>query len=192
MQQAVAGAGLAHGFAQVHHFAAGQHHRHGQHIVPGYAVLHGPHAAGIGGHVAAQGGGFLARVRRVHQAVGQGVRRQVAQQHTRLGMHHQVLHVIGEDFVHPLRAQHNAAVDGHAAAHQAGARATDGDRDLLPAAQLHNGGDLFRALHQAHRLRQMLAVDGHLVMGIGFLHPFPILEPLLPQQLPQLLRQGRG
>ena len=124
--------------------------------------------------------------------MGQSVRRQVAEQYAGLGMYHKVFHVIGEDLIHPLGAEHDPAVDRHAAAHKAGARAPDRHRDPVFMAELHNGGDLLGALHQAHRLGHKPAVDRHFVVGIGFLHGLPILKALFPQQPAQLCRQRRG
>ena len=177
------------GLAQLHHFAVGQNHSHGQHIVSRHAVFHRTHTAGVGRHIAAHGGRLFAGIRRIHQTVSQGVRRQIAEQHAGLGMYHQVIHVVGEDLVHPLRAEHNAAVDGHAAAHKAGSRAPDRHRNFVFMAELHDGRDLLGGLHQTHRLRHIPAVDGHLVVGIGFLHGLPILKALFPQQAAQLRRQ---
>ncbi len=67
VQQAVTRAGLGHGGAEVDDLAGGQDHGHGLHIIPGGAVLDGPHAAGVGGHVAAQGSQLLAGIGGIQQ-----------------------------------------------------------------------------------------------------------------------------
>ena len=46
-----------------------------EHVVAGHAVLHRPHAAGVGGDVAAQAGAVLAREHRVDEARGRAARR---------------------------------------------------------------------------------------------------------------------
>ena len=107
-------------------------------------------------------------------------------------MYHKVVHIIGEDFVHPLGAEHDAAVDGYAAAHKAGARAPDRHRDFVFMAELHDGGDLLGALRQAHRLRHKPAVNWHLVVGIGFFYGIPVLKALFSQQAAQFCRQLRA
>ena len=56
---------------------------------------------------------------------------EIAEQNAGLGVHHEVLHVVGEDLVHLLRRHDDAAVDGDAAAHQTGAGAANRDRDAL-------------------------------------------------------------
>ena len=131
VQQAVAGAGLAHGLAELHDSAVGQHHGHGQHVVARDAVLHGAHAARVRGHVAAHGRGLLARVGRIHQAVRERVGRKVAQQHAGLDVHDEVVHVIGEDLIHARRAQHHAAAQRHASADEARAGAARRDGDVI-------------------------------------------------------------
>src|SRR5699024_6444402 len=60
VEQAVAGAGLADGLAELQHLAAGEDNGHGEDVVAGDAVFDGAHASGVGADVAADGGGFLA------------------------------------------------------------------------------------------------------------------------------------
>ena len=50
----------------------GQHDLEAEHLVAGDAVLHGPHAAGVGGDVAAEAGGVLAGEDGVDEPVGGG------------------------------------------------------------------------------------------------------------------------
>jgi len=170
MQQAVAGAGLAHGLAELHDSAVGQHHGHGQHVVARDAVLHGAHAARVRGHVAAHGRGLFARVGRVHQAVRERVGREVAQQHAGLDVHDEVVHVIGEDLVHARRAQHHAAAQRHASADEARARAARCDGNVVIVAHAQNCGHFLGALGLADHLGVILAVDGHFVVAEVVLH----------------------
>ena len=145
--------------------AGGQHHRHGPHIVPGGAVLHRPHAAGVGGHVAPQGGELLAGIGGIEETLLGGVLRQVVEQHARLDPDHHVLGVVGEDLVHLGGGQNHAAVDGHRAASEAGAGAPGGDGHPVLVAQLHDGGHLLGGQALRHHLGHGLAVDGHFVVG---------------------------
>ena len=170
VQQAVAGAGLAHGLAELHDSAVGQHHGHGQHVVARDAVLHGAHAARVRGHVAAHGRGLFARVGRVHQAVRERVGREVAQQHAGLDVHDEVVHVIGEDLVHARRAQHHAAAQRHASADEARARAARRDGNVVIVAHAQNCGHFLGALGLADHLGVILAVDGHFVVAEVVLH----------------------
>ena len=170
MQQAVAGAGLAHGLAKLHDSAVGQHHGHGQHVVARDAVLHGAHAARVRGHVAAHGRGLFARVGRVHQAVRERVGREVAQQHAGLDVHDEVVHVIGEDLVHARHAQHHAAAQRHASADEARARAARRDGNVVVIAHAQNCGHFLSALGLADHLGVILAVDGHFVVAEVVLH----------------------
>ena len=70
--EVVAAGGLHELAAGAHHLARRQHDLEPEHLVAGDAVLHGPHAAGVGGHVAAEAGGVLAGEDGVDEAVGGG------------------------------------------------------------------------------------------------------------------------
>ena len=166
VEQAVAGAGLAHGGAEAGDLAGGQHHGHGLHIIPGGAVLHAPHAAGVGGYVAAQGGQLLAGIGGIHAPMGQGVVRQVLEEHAGLNGDREVVQVIGQDLVHLGGADDHAPADGGAAAHQAGTGAPGGDGDIVLITHLHDTGHLFGGEGVDGHLGHPGAVDGHLVPGV--------------------------
>ena len=59
--QVVTARGLDEFAAGAQHGAVGQHHLEPEHVMAGDAVAHGAHAAGVGGHVAAERGARLAR-----------------------------------------------------------------------------------------------------------------------------------
>ena len=68
--EVVAGGGLHELAAGADHLAGAEHRLEAEHVVAGDAVLDRPHAAGVGGHVAAEAGRLLAGEHRVHEAVG--------------------------------------------------------------------------------------------------------------------------
>ena len=53
-----------------HDLAGAEHGGQPEHLVAGHAVAHGPHAAGVGGHVAAEAGRTLPGEHRVDQPHG--------------------------------------------------------------------------------------------------------------------------
>ena len=76
LREVVAGRRLHELAAGADHLAARQHRLEPEHLVAGHAVLHGAHAAGVGGHVAAEARAVLAREDRVDEPVlGRGLRR---------------------------------------------------------------------------------------------------------------------
>ena len=163
--QTVAGGILGNGSAEGLDLTVGKHHGQRPDIVPGNAVLHRPHTAGVGGDIAADGGALFAGIRGIEEVILLGKGGKLHQKHTGLDGDGKVVGIQLQDFVHFGGLQQNAAVDGHRSAHQAGAAAPDGDgNDPLPG-QLHNGGDLFFGLHPHQNLRQ--AMDAaQLIMGI--------------------------
>ena len=88
----------------------------------------------------------------------------VLQQDARLNAHDQIVHVVLQDLVHPLRAEHQAARKRNASADKACARTSAGDRNLVCRADFHDFGDLFRGLHVHSRLRHIFAVNRHLIV----------------------------
>ncbi len=114
-----------------------------QDVVPGHAVLHTAHAAGVGGDVPAdrrpRGAG---RVRRVPQALLGADGPQVVVDDARL--HHGVplVGVDAQHLVHVLEGEDHRAVHGVGAAGQAGARAPGDHRHLVLEAEPHHVADL--------------------------------------------------
>ena len=170
MQQAVAGAGLADGLAELHDLAARKHDGHRHNIVTRDAVLDGSHAAGVSADVASDRRGLLAGIGRIEQAVSLSIRREIAEPYADLSMNAEVLHIVAEDLVHARRADNYAAVQCDRAADKAGARAARGNGDEVLIAELHDRRDLFGALHLAYRFGVALAVDGHFVVAEVVLH----------------------
>ena len=168
VQQAIARACFRDLAAQAQHLAARQNHRHGKHIVARGAVLHGSHAAGVRGHVSADGSRFFAWIRRVHEAVVDCIGRQITQAHTRLHAHEQVVLVIFENLVHAHGAQHNAARQRRAATHQARSRSTHRYGDIVRARKLHNGRHFIGVCRKNHNVGHVRAVNRHLVVRIVF------------------------
>ena len=166
VQQAVAGAGLADGLAELDDAAVREHDREREDIVARDAVLHRAHAAGVRGDVAADRRRLLAGIGRIHQAVREGVRREILQQDAGLDAHDEIVHVIVQDLVHSARAEHDAARERHAAADETRARAAAGDGDPVFIADLHDLGDFLRRFHVHRDLGEVLAVDRHLVMAV--------------------------
>ena len=123
MHQAVTGARLGDGAAELEYLTVGQHRGQVEHVVAGGAVLDGAQAAGVGGDVAADRAGLLAGVGRVHEAVRGGVGGQVAQAHAGLHAHVEVAHVIAQDLVHVHGAENHTSGKRGGSSHQAGAGA---------------------------------------------------------------------
>ena len=166
VDEAVAARGLDGLAAQRDEPAVGQRNLHAQHIVARDAVAHGAHAAGVGHGVAAHRRGLLARVRRIEQARTLQRLGELHQQHARLHGRGHVAGIHLQHALHALGGEHHAAVDGDAAAAQAGARAARGDGDLLLVAVAQHVADLLRALRLHDGLGHEVPVFGHLVVVI--------------------------
>ena len=177
VQEVIAGAGLGDRGAEVGDLAGGQDHGHGLHIVPRGPVLHAPHAAGVGGDVAAQGGQLLPRIRGIETFMGQGVLRQLLEENTGLDGHGVVVQVIAQDLVHFGGGDDHAAHHGHTATHQPCARTAGGDGDVVFIAQLHHGGNFLRGQGIHRRLRHAGAIDGHFVPAVVGVHVVPEIDP---------------
>ena len=170
IQQGITGGGLGDRGAEFHHLAGGKHHSHGADIIAGGAVLDGPHAAGVGGDVAAQRGKLFTGIGGIQQPLLQGVLGQIVEQYAGLHGDSEVVGVIGEDLLHLHGADDHAAGDGGAGAGQSGARTAAGDRDVVLVADLHDGGDLLRAHGVNGHVGHPGAIDGHLVAGVVLIY----------------------
>ena len=152
--------------------AVAEHGLHAEHVVDGHAVLERVRTAGIGGHVAADGAGALARRvgGEVEAGAGQGLSEpQVG--HARLDHGHPVAQVDLEDSIHPGQHDHHAAADRtilvcpsaksgrlagpcqrQATARQAGARSARDHRRAVSPTEFDDLGNLPRGARQNHRL----------------------------------------
>ena len=166
VQQAVAGAGLTDGLAELHYLAAREDNGHRHDIVARDAVLDSAHTAGVSADVASDRCGLFAGIRGIEQAVSLSIRRKVAESYADLSMDAEVLHIVAEDLVHARRADNDAAVQCDRAADKTGARAARGNGDEVLIAELHDRRDLFGALHLAYRFGEALAVDGHFIVAV--------------------------
>ena len=163
--QAVAGGVLGNGSAEGLDFTIGQNHRQAADIVTGDTVFDGPHAAGVGGDVAADGGALFTGIRGIQEVVFFGKGCQFHQQHTGLDGDGKILFVQLQDFVHAGGFQQNASVKGNGCAHKAGTAAADGDGNVFLIGQLHDGGDFFGAADTDQNFRHLLDT-AQFVMGI--------------------------
>ena len=177
VQQAVAGRGLGHGSTHVDDFPAGQYYGHGLYVIPGGTIFHSPHATGIGGHVAAQGGEFFTRIGGIEHAMVQSILAQGVQQHAGLYPYVHVLFVIAQDLVHFHGAQYQPPLYGSGSAGKARTGAPYGHRDVVGIAHLHDGGYFFRASYIDGCLRHSNAVDGHFIVGIVHIDIFASQDP---------------
>ena len=117
---------------------------------------------------------------------------EVAEPYADLSMHAEVLHIVAEDLVHARRADNDAAIECDRAADKAGARAARGDWDEVLIAELHDGRDLFGALHLAHRFGEALAVDGHFIVAVVFGNAAVKIESLFTDDRLELLGDVSG
>ena len=192
VQQAVAGAGLADGLAELHDLAARKHDGHRHDIVARDAVLDGSHAAGVSADVASDRRGLLAGIGRIEQAVSLSIRREIAEPYADLSMNAEVLHIVAEDLVHARRADNYAAVQCDRSADKAGARAARGNGDEVLIAELHDRRDLFGALHLAYRFGEALAVDGHFIVAVVLGNAAVKIESLLTDYRLELFSEVSG
>ena len=110
--EVVAGGGLHELAAGADGLAGAEHGVQAEDLVAGDAVLHGPHAARVGGHVAAQAGAGLAREHRVHEPVGFGRHIELLEGDAGLHDGDLVLRVYLDDRVHPFERHHHAVGSG--------------------------------------------------------------------------------
>ena len=127
--QRVAGDVLHALVAEPRHCAVGQDDFQAHDVVARDAVLRAAQAAGVLGHVAADGGDVLrAGIRRVEQAMSRRGLVDALVRHARLREQREVARIELEDLVHLREAKHDAAGARHAAAAQAGSRPARDDR----------------------------------------------------------------
>ena len=149
------GPGLLHAVAaQPHHFAVGQHDLEAEHVVGGHPVAEAVGAAGVEGDVAADGAHRLARrVGRVVEAVRLAGGRDVEVDHAGLDDGDPVERVDPQDAVHPVEGDHDALLDRHRAARQAGARPAGHEGHAGGMTETHGLHDFGLRLRQHHGAR---------------------------------------
>jgi hypothetical protein len=149
--------------AELDHLALDRHAAHAQHVVHGEAVLQAVHAAGVLGHVAADGAGDLARrIGRVVQAEGRGGLADGQVAHARLHDRRARVRVKLDDAVELRQRQQHAGLVRQRAAAQPGAGAARHHRcaELVARAQhlYHLGFSLRQCHHHRHLPVQRQAV----------------------------------
>ena len=113
-------------------------------------------AAGIGGYVAADGtGGLARRIRGVKQALCLHRVGYPGINASRLDERAAIPVIRRQDFVHPCQSDHNTAGDGQYPAAQAGARAAGDERNIAPGAKFDHGHDLLSRAREHHGLGQI-------------------------------------
>ena len=85
-------------------------------------------------------------------------------------MHDEIVHVVGENFVHARCAEHYAAAQRHAAADKSRACAARSHGDVVFIAKAHYLRDFLGALDLADDLRIVFAVNRHFVVAEIVLH----------------------
>ena len=166
--QVEAGDVLAGRRAGADHGAVGQDGGQRGDVVGGHAVLAAGHAAGVGGDVAADRRDLpAARVGGVAEPVLGGGPAQVPVQHAGLHGRGAPGRVDLEDPVHPLEAEHEAAVGGVRAAGQPGACPAGHDRHAVPGRDPQRRDDVLGAARPDDRQRRAHVGDRALVTAPG-------------------------
>jgi hypothetical protein len=135
-------------------------------VLAGDAVLHRPHAAGVGVDVAAQAGAVLAREHRVDEPPRRQLGVELVELHAGLDHGDVVVLVDLEDVVHPLERHHDAAGLGDAGARHARARAPGGDRDAVLVGGAQDRRHLVGGRRQHHRRRDLGGRGQGLVVAV--------------------------
>jgi hypothetical protein len=153
--------------AELDHLALDRHAAHAQHVVHGEPVLQAMHAAGVLGHIAADGAGDLARrIGRVVQAEGRGglADREVA--HARLHDRRARVRIELDDAVELRQRQQHAGLVRQRAAGKPGAGAARHHRRAELVARAQHLHHLRFGLRQRHHHRH-LSVQRQAVALVG-------------------------
>ena len=149
--------------ADIDDLAVHQHHADAEHIIGGDAVFQAMGAAGIGGDIAADGAGDLARrVRRVEEAVSGDRLGNGGIGDAGLDPSHAVHQVERQNFAHAGQAQHDGVLERQGAAAERGAGPARHDLDVVLVAEAQDGAHLLGRRRQHHRHRQA-AIGGERV-----------------------------
>ena len=153
--EVVAGRRLHEPAAGADHVAVGEDGLEAEHLVTRDAVLHGAHAAGVRGDVAAEARAVLTRVHRIHELVRCGHLVELVEGDAGLHDRDVVARVDLDDLVHALERHDHAVGAGDGRARQPGAAAASRDWDALLVRDPHQGGDLGRAPGADHERRRL-------------------------------------
>ena len=140
--QVVAAGGLHEPAARGDDLARAQYGLEAEDVVAGDPVLDGPHAPGVGGHVAAEAGRLLPGEHRVDETQRGQRRVQIGQGHARLDHGHLVGRIDLLDGGHALEGDHDPAFDRDRRARQSGARPAGRDRNGQLRRGHHHGRHL--------------------------------------------------
>ncbi|VTR67083.1 hypothetical protein DESC_580126 [Desulfosarcina cetonica] len=165
-RQAVAGHVLDVAAAEADHLARGQDHFQAEHIIDGDPVFEAARAAGVLGHVAADGRDHeTARVGWIEKPFLGQTGLQVPVDHAGLNDAVAVRGVDRDDAVHAREGEHDALSGRDRRAADAGAGAARRDRDAFAVGDGHDGRHLGGSFGQDHRLGHGLLHEG--VVGVG-------------------------
>ena len=146
---------VGHAAADWHQLAGGQHDFQAEDVIAGDAVGEGVGAAGVFGHVAADGASLLAgRVGGELVAVGRDRLGQVEVDHAGLDHGAPVGQVDFQDAFHAAEDHQQAAFGGERAAGESGAGAAADQRDFKLVGQADDAHHVFRAARKDHRVGQ--------------------------------------
>ena len=190
--------------ADIDDLAAHQHDADAEHVVGGDAVFQAMRAAGIGGDVAADGAGDLARrVGRVEIAVARDRIGDGRIGDAGLDLSHAVGEVDGQQLVHARNTQHDRVFERQRATRERGARPARHDLDVVLVAVAEDGAHLLGVRRQHHRQRQA-AIGGERV-GLEGAAPLlvgdqararsnllQLLQDLVPALQDREIRAGQG
>ncbi len=151
--EVVAARGFDEAAAGGEHLAGPEHELEAEHVVAGDPVLDRPHAAGIGGDVAAQTGRLLAGEHRVDEPVGSQCLVQLAQRDPGFDHSHMVGEIDLEDAVHPLERDDDSFLGRDAGTRKPCCRAPGGEGDAPGARRLHDGRHFLARSRSHHRSR---------------------------------------
>ena len=191
MQEAVSGRGFAHAFSQLDDFAVCQHYGHSHYIVSGHSVFYCSHSSRVCADVSSNCCSFLTRIRRVHQPVCECISRKITEQHARLDMNTEIVHIVFEDAVHFFSRNYDSTIHRYTAAHKSCSGSPNCSGDLCFIAHLQDSRYFFCRLNQAQRIRHMFAIDRHFIMPVVLFDSAIGKKTLLPDNRFQLVSQFR-
>ncbi len=157
--------------ADIENLAIHHHDADGEHVVHRHPVFQAMRAAGIGGDVAADGAGDLARrVRRIEEAFGCGGLGDADIGEAGLDAGNAVGRVDRQNLVHAREAEHDRVLERQRAAAKRGAGPARHDLDVVLVAEAQDLADLLGGGRQHDRERQA-AIGGERV-GLEGAAPF--------------------
>ena len=190
--------------ANIDDLAVHQHDADAEHVIGGDAVFQAMRAAGIGGDIAADGAGDLARrVGRVEIAVAGDRIGDGRIGDAGLDMRHAVGEVDGEHLAHARETQHDRVFERQGPSGERGACPARHDLDVVLLAKAEDGAHLLGILRQ-HDGKRQAAIGGERV-GLEGAPPFLIgnqdragsnllqlLQDVVPALQDREIRAGQG